>query len=307
MRTQLLVFGLFAVPAFAGNVLSPGSTYPVKNELKEAGPAVKFPASYYAEMQVDFESYDALDPATMLMGTHTDQLLKTRRLPKGSDGVRTELTYQRMTSTSKVHVPGLPQLFETRVDLGTVLASRPIILVGDEAGPKKAENLADVRASALQQVKDAPSRTTLNMVLTDDLMLKAGSAVQDFGCLAELAGKKPGEKWKFSRAEQGITLAYDCTFEGWSETMQKRVAVVRVHSGKLRTPRQLPDGKAGMAEMDSDGIIFLEPLAPESLTTMENHILVEPTEEEIARLKAVGRTVPRNRSLMRNWNHLYPL
>ncbi|MGZ3653171.1 MAG: hypothetical protein ACXVB9_19300 [Bdellovibrionota bacterium] len=315
-----VLFFILCQSAVAGNILSPGSYYPVKKEIKEAAPAMKPLESFYFEMQMDFDSFDGNSMGgKSIMSTHTDQLVKTKKLPKlaatdplfSKDGLndRTELTFERLVNSTKVPVPGLPAPFETKADVGVILASRPLILRGDGKGaPKKIDNLPQVKAESLASAKDPISRTTLSLILDEKRLLGVGAAAaQDTSCLSKLSGKKPGDKWKFTLQADGVSLDYDCQFEGWSEAQGKKIAVVKIKQNKQRTVRQQPNGTPGVAETDGEGEIDLDPATQESLLKMNTRINVEPAEEELNRLTAHGQAVPRNRSVMTNWNHIYPL
>jgi hypothetical protein len=318
---KILLALAFAVssPAHAAALLRPGAAYKVQKELKDAGPAPKPLASFYSELELDFESYDPNDSSgTPLLSTHSDQLMKLKRLPKldpkdpafPKDGLndRLELTFVRLVNTSKVRVPGLRQPFETKSDLGALLAAHPLVIRGDGKAARKVDNLDQIRDEALAKAPDPATRTSVRTLLSENLLLRAGGAAgQDTSCLGSFARKKPGEKWSFSREEQGVAFHYDCDFRGWAEEGGKKIAVIDVRSPKQRTRRPQPNGVPGMAETEGEGTIYFEPSTQESLLRMETRITVEPTDEEIGRLKARGETIPRNRSVMKNWNHLYAL
>lgn len=307
----------FAVPVMAAATLSPTGTYSVKKELKGTGVAPKPLESFYDALDIDFESYDPNDGSGQpLMGSHTDQLMKLKKLPKldpkdpaaPQDGYldRTELTYERLVSTSKVRVPGLARPFETRSDVGALLSSKPLVIRADGKGGKKVDNLDQIRMDALAKAPDPGTRTTINTLLSESMLLRTSSTVGgDSTCLSKFAGKSIGAKWSFSREEQGVKLDYDCTFEGWSETGGKKLAVIRMHSPRTRTTRTQPNGMPGVAETESDGVVYFEPAGQETLLRMTTNISVEPAEEELNRLKARGQTIPRNKSVMTMVNHLY--
>jgi len=314
-----LLWLIFVDPSFvhAAPLLDPMAAFPVKVELKDAGPSVKAPESFYSEMDMDFQSFDPNDSSGLpLMGNHTGQLVKIKKLPKDTDkqaekdglAERLELTYERLTSSTSVVIPGMKQPFETKSDLGVFLMNKPLVIRGDGKTAKKVEGLEQVRAQAAAQVKEPMARNTLMTMLKEDLLLKTGAAVgQNSSCLGSLEKKKPGDTWKFSHEEQGVKLEYDCTFEGWAEAKGKKLAVIKVVSGKQRTVRTQPNGMPGVAETEGTGTVYFEPETQESLLRMETKINVEPGDEEIARLKAKGATIPRNKSLMKMWNHLYAI
>ena len=312
-------FLLLAPFAYATPVLKNGETYAAKKELTGAAPAAKALESFYSEMEMNFESYDPNEPGVLpLMSTHTDQRVKNQQLPKldpkdpaaPKDGFheRVELTFERLINSSKVRIPGMKQLFETKSDLGAALGSSPFVIRGDGKGNKKVDNLDRIRADVLAKLSDPIARTTVNTLLSESILLKAGTAPgQDSSCLSGLAQKKPGAKWKFSREEQGIKFDYDCDFQGWAEVSGKKVAVVQVRAGKQRTLRPQPNGVPGMAETEGEGVVYWEPESQESLLRMETRITVEPAEEELKQLKTKGAPIPRNRSVLRHWNHIYGL
>jgi hypothetical protein len=305
--------------AFAGNVLTAGSSYPVKKELTSPAPAVTSPKSFYVDMVMDFQSFDAGNPsAPPVMSTRTEQLMKFKKLPvldakdpafpKDGFNDRMEFTFEKLITLSRVVVPGMKSPFETRADLGTILSDKPLLVRGDGRAPRRIDNLDSVKNAALAQTKDMAARTTLSTVLREDLMLKATTiAGPESSCLGGLVGKKPGDKWKFSAEEQGVAISFDCTFEGWSEALAKKIAVLKVHSNKQRVQRQMPNGTPGMAETEGDGEIYFEPTAPEILQQTDTKILVEPAADAVLRMKARGESVPRNRSTMQLRNHVFPL
>ncbi|HEY8280467.1 MAG TPA: hypothetical protein VIH99_12635, partial [Bdellovibrionota bacterium] len=100
--------------SFAGNLLSPSGVYSVKPDLKEPGVAVKKALeNIYSEMSMDFQSFDTNDSSGKpMMSTHTDQRIKLKKLPsegkapKEGAEQRTELTFERLNSTTEVAVPG---------------------------------------------------------------------------------------------------------------------------------------------------------------------------------------------------------
>jgi hypothetical protein len=252
------------------------------------------------------------------MGTRTEQLMKFKKLPpldakdpafpKDGFNDRMAFTFEKLVTLSRVTVPGMKSPFETRADLGAILSDKPLSVRGDGKASRKIDNLEAVKNAALAQTKDMVARTTLSTVLREDLMLKATtSAGPESSCLGSLAGKKPGDKWKFSAEEQGVPISFDCSFEGWSEAIGKRIVVVKVHSNKHRVQRQMPNGTPGMAETESDGVIYFEPTAPETLQQTDTKILVEPADDAVLRMKARGESVPRNRSTMQLLNHVYPI
>lgn len=304
---------LFPLVAFAA-VLSPDAHYAVKKDLTSAAPAPAASENFYTAMVMDFESVDPSDPGTPLMSTHTDQLTKVRKLPKltgkevPKDGFvdRTEVTFERLENSSKVRVPGLKQPFETRGDLGAVLSAHPLVIRGDGKSGKVVDDLARIRAEALARVKDPTSAASLKILLNEDTLLRTGSALgKDGSCLGQLGGKKPGDAWAVEREEQGVKMKFECRFEGWAENAGKKIAVLNVRSGKQRVTRPQPNGVPGVAETESDGVIYFEAESKESVSRLDTKIRVEPADEERKRLEAKGQTVPRNESRMKIVTHVY--
>jgi hypothetical protein len=292
----------------------------VKKEIKDAAPDFKMSPSYYSELEMDFESSQETKGSFQpVMSTHTEQLTKMKVLPPldpkdpaySKDGAneRKELTFEKLINASSVIVPGLKQPFESKADLGSILSSKPLVLRGDGKTVKKVERLAEVKAEALAQAKDPLSRNTINIVMSEDILLKSGDNLsgKDSSCLSALGKKKPGDSWKFTQEEQGVKLNYTCTFEGWGELSGKKVIVVGVKSDKQRVRRQQPNGVPAIAEMSGEGKILFLPEGPEALMRMKTDIDVEPTEEEIARLKASKGEISRNKSKMKHTSFLYPL
>ncbi|HEY8278070.1 MAG TPA: hypothetical protein VIH99_00510, partial [Bdellovibrionota bacterium] len=209
---------------------------------------------------------------------------------------------------TEVAVPGMDKPFTTRSDLGVFFSNKPLVIVGDGKVAKRVEGIEKIRAQVSQEVNDQISRTTALSLLNESLLLKTSSALgQDISCLSAFEKKKPGEKWKFSREEQGAKLDYECQFEGWAELGAKKAAVIRIRSGKQKTVRVQPNGVPGVAETEGLGTFYFEPETQESLMHMETKILVLPTEEEQRSLKRKNLPVPGNRSLMKHWTHVYAL
>lgn len=304
--------------AHAAPLLSAKETYAVNKELKDPAPSPKPLESVYSDMELDFQSFDPNEKSGQpLMENHTSQLMKMKKLPKDpkdkkaeKDGLqeKLELTFERLITSSSVMVPGLKQPHRTKSDLGAFLANKPLVIRGDGKTAKRVDGLEEVRAKALSEVKDPIARSTLLQILSENILLKTGTAMsQSSSCLEALGKKKVGDTWKFSREEQGAKIDYECRFEGWAEAKDKRIAVVHVEAGKQRQIRSQPNGVPGVAETEGSGTVYFEPDTRESLLQMETRILAEPTQEEIHRLQAKGSTVPRNRSVLKIWNHLYPL
>lgn len=310
---------LVSVPALAAALLEPGGTYAVNKELKGPGAAPKPLASAKAEMRSELESFDLTEgKPVLLLSNRTEQLMALRTLPKddpkkgqqpaepGLDHAL-ELTFEALKSSSEVHISGMAKPFLTKTDLGAVLSKTPLVIRGDGKVAKKVEGLAAARASALAQVKDPVGRNTVNGLFDEAVLLRTSSATSTGGCLAGFDKKNPGDKWDFSLTEQGATLSYDCEFEGWAEVSGRKIAVVGITLRKSRQVRQQPNGVPGMAETSGKGRLYFLPATNETLMKMETEILAEPLEEEIAKLKARGQNVPRNRTVMRHWNRLYPI
>ncbi len=310
----LIIFHLFSISCQASPLLDPKAEYVVKKELKGTGPAIVAPDPAHSEMEIDYQSFDPNDSSGIpLMSNHTSQLIKLKKLPKEEAkspkselDERIELTFERLATTSRVVVPGMNQPFETKSDLGIFLMNKPLIFHGDGKVAKKIEGLEQVRGQAQQEVKDPVARNTLLTLLKEDILLKTGTAANlRFSCLDGLAKKKAGEKWKFSGEAQGVKIEYECVFEGWAEAKGKKLAVIGVYSGKQKQLRAQPNGTPGMTETESSGMVYFEPVGLESAARMETLISVEPTEEEKGRLKAKGKVIPRSRSVLKIWNHLY--
>lgn len=299
----------------AAPLLDPAASYVVGKQKKAPGPAVKAVENAASEMKMDFQSFDPNDPSGKpLLSNQTEQRMRIRKLPAEpkKENVpavpeRLELTFEKLATTSTVAVAGLPQPFVTRSDLGAFLGSKPILITGDGSS-RKVEGLAELRAKAMQDVKDPIARSTLLGLLNEEVLLRTGeSSGTGASCLSAFEKKAPGDKWAFSREEQGVKLEYDCEFEGWAEAKGKALAVIKLVNRKSRQRRQQPNGVPGMAETEGSGVMIVEPVSGESLVKMDTSITVEPLEEEINRLRATGRPVPRNKSLLKHWNHLYPL
>jgi hypothetical protein len=154
------------------------------------------------------------------------------------------------------------------------------------------------------------SKTGVQVINYDECTIRGDTANlsgKDSSCLSALGKKKPGDSRKFTQEEQGVKLNYTCTFEGWGELSGKKVIVVGVKSDKQRVRRQQPNGVPAIAEMSGEGKILFLPEGPEALMRMKTDIDVEPTEEEIARLKASKGEISRNKSKMKHTSFLYPL
>jgi hypothetical protein len=308
-----MLLGLL-LPAFAlsAPTLSPSETYPVKKELRDAAAkAPKVLDLYYSAIEIDVQSYDPADTSGQpLMSTHTEQLVKTKKLPKDAakkaDGDRLEMTFEKMINESKVRIAGLKKPFETKSDFGTILSGRPFLIRYDANGDGHVENLDQIRAEALPKATDPMMRTGLSTLLNEKLLLKAGEATgQDSSCLGKLGGKKPGAKWSFSREDTGAKLNFDCTFEGWAENAGAKVAVVKIQCPKQRNARPQPNGVLGMVETEGSGTLYFDPAHDETVMRMESTSTAEPMADEIEKLKARGAVIPRNRTVIKTWNHLY--
>ncbi len=303
---------------YAEPLFNPHDKFTLNKDWKSPGPKVKAPENVTVAMEMDFQSFDPNDKSgEPLMENHTNQVMKMRKLPRDpkdtqaiKDGVpeKLELTFDQLVTSSSVVVPGMKKPFKTRNDLGTFLAGKPLVIRGDGKTAKRIDGLQALRDQAAQEVKDPVSRSTILQVLSENILLKTGTAVsQNSSCLEQLEKKKVGDKWGFSREEQGAKIEYGCEFEGWAEAKGKKVAVLKIESGKQRQTRLQPNGVPGVTETEGNGTVYFEPETQESLLRMETRIYAEPTQAEIDRLKAKGATVPRNRSVMKLWNHLYPL
>lgn len=303
----------------AAPLLDPGATYAVKKERKEMGSVQKVIENAYAEMKSDLESFDLSDgKARLLLANKTEQLFSLKTLPQDpkagtKDGPKDglshalELKFEKLKSMSEVYLGGMAKPFSTGIDLGSVLAQTPLVIRGDGKTAKKVEGLEAARTKALSQVTNQAARNTVLGLLDESVLLRTSSATSTGGCLGGFEKRSVGDKWEFSLTEQGTKLEYDCAFEGWAEAKGKKVAVVAITLRKSRQVRQQPNGVPGMAETSGQGKLYFVPDTQESLMRMETEILTEPMEDEIRSLKARGQPVPRNRTLMKHWNRLYPI
>ena len=314
---MVFAYTLFSVSGNAAAFLSANPAYNINSQLQETGSQPKTLDAYYSELEMDFTSFDPDDSSGQpLILTHSEQRMKFARLPEWKptapdfpkDGLtdRVEITFERLVNTSRVRVPGLQQPFETKSDLGALLRTRPLLIRGDGKSSKKIENLEKVRAEILSEVRDPVSRTAVMALLNEGILLKIGASTgEGMSCLGSFQGKKIGEKWKFQVEQQGVKLDYACEFQGWAEEKGKRIAVIKVNSPKQKAVRIQPNGVPGVAETESEGMVYFEPSSQESLMRMSTQITAEPTEEEIARLKAKGQTIPRNRSELKHFSRIY--
>lgn len=310
-----MLVALVPVPALSAPELDPQADYPVKKELSGGSQKQSAIPNAQAEMKSELESYDlTTGKSRLIVSNSTEQVFTVKTLPpdpekpapKGLEHA-IELKFEKLKSVNEVYMGGMAKPFSTRIDLGRVLSSTPLVIRGDGTKGKMVEGLAEAKAKALGQVRDQASRNTVIGLLDESVLLRTSSVTSTGGCLEGFEKRKLSEKWDFSLSEQGAKLDYSCEFLGWAEAKGRKIAVLGIQLRKSRQVRQQPNGVPGIVETTGKGKIYFVPETQESVMRMETELMAEPMEEEIRRLKAAGKQVPRNRTLMKQWNRLFSL
>lgn len=285
--------------------LERGSKYPVLPEKKEAAESFTPLKSMRLETRIELESFNGNEKEPNVR-SNTDQLIRIKSLEPVNKEERTEIEFERYDIFSIIPVPGMSKPFESRQDFGTYLLGKPYVLRWKERKVIGVEGLDKVRAR-LSEVKDPITKHTLLQVFTEDMVKRSSSTfMPNDPCLETVGKKKPGEKWTVQRQEGNSTLKADCVFDGWAESKGKKLLVLSFTMPKQKQISTQDNGVQHNVESEGRGQIVVEPLSRETLFFSAINLSLEPPPEELRKLEAQKKVIPRTRSKMRTWNHHYP-
>jgi hypothetical protein len=212
-----------------------------------------------------------------------------------------QVTFPKFQVSADVFLPGAARPFQQQFRLDDALAAIPLRFNRNDRALEILD-FAPWQKRAEASIREPLARRAFSTTFTkDNVAALLSEESRKPLCWQDkvVASKKPGDKWIVEEESQGFRFKQNCEFKGWGKASNGAViGWISYTVTRSETIKKQPNGVEGRVSIFGGGNLWISKGDQQWFDHKILNIEAWPMESEIRSLKAKGKPVPGNHTLL---------